>query len=193
MHRTFCGRAAAASGKRLRRLPEGQRALTVGVWLALGQALVVPLALEFAHPKHDMREPPMSQLISSLMRRTITSVAMDDTVAQVEALLASKRMTWVPVLERSRGEAVGVISAWDIVNFHAQKRNAATTQAWQMCSYKPIVVDIETPVALVASLMVERGIHHVVVTDCNGLAGVASSLDFVRTFLPESLQSDGRP
>lgn len=135
----------------------------------------------------------MSQLISSLMQRTISSVAMDDTVAQVEALLASKRMTWVPVLEPSRGEPVGVISAWDIVSFHAQKRNAATTHAWQMCSYKPIVVDVETPVALVASIMVARGIHHVVVTDRNGLAGVVSALDFVRTFVPESSHSNGRP
>jgi CBS domain-containing protein len=114
-------------------------------------------------------------------------------MAQVEALLVSKRMTWVPVLERPRGEAVGVISAWDIVSFHAQERDAATTQAWQMCLYKPIVVDIETPVALVASLMVERGIHHVVVTDRNGLAGVVSSLDFVRTFLPASQRSISRP
>jgi hypothetical protein len=32
--------------------------------------------------------------------------------------------------------------------------------------------------------MVERGIHHVVVTDSQGIAGVVSSLDFVRTFLP---------
>ena len=53
-----------------------------------------------------------------------------------------------------------------------------------MCSYKPIIVDIETPTALVAALMVERGIHHVVVTDRHGIAGVVSSLDFVRTFLP---------
>jgi CBS domain-containing protein len=135
----------------------------------------------------------MSQLISSLMQRTISSVDMDDTVAQVEALLATNHLTWVPVLGASRGQVVGAISAWDIVNFHAQKRNADTTLAWQMCSHKPIVVDSETPLALVASLMLEGGIHHVVVTDRNGLAGVVSSLDFVRTFLPEVKHSSGSP
>jgi len=54
-----------------------------------------------------------------------------------------------------------------------------------MCSYKPVVVDAETPIAVVAALMVERGIHHVVVTDRHGIAGVVSSLDFVRTFIPD--------
>lgn len=135
----------------------------------------------------------MSQLISSLMQPTVLSVGMDDTVAQVEALLVSNHLSWIPVLEPSRGEAVGVISATDIVSFHAQARDAAATRAWQMCTYKPIVVDIETPIALVAALMVERGVHHVVVTGRDEIAGVVSSLDFVRTFLPERAGPKSRP
>jgi len=135
----------------------------------------------------------MNEFISSLMQRSVTSVGMDQSVAQVEALLVSKRLTWVPVLNSSRREALGVISAWDIVGFHAQGRDAATTHAWQMCSYKPIVVDLETPIATVAELMVERNVHHVVVVDRNGIAGVVSSLDFVRTFVPEYNRSQSRP
>ena len=135
----------------------------------------------------------MNEFISSLMQRPVTSVGMDQSVAQVEALLVSKRLTWVPVLNSSSREALGVISAWDIVGFHAQGRDAATTHAWQMCSYKPIVVDLETPIATVAELMVERNVHHVVVVDRNGIAGVVSSLDFVRTFVPEYNRSQSRP
>lgn len=119
--------------------------------------------------------------ISSLMQRPVCSVSMDDSVAQVEALLASKGLTWVPVVEPAQGEVIGVIGASDLVGFHAQGRDAGATRAWQMCSYKPIVVDAGTPVATVAALMVERGIHHVVVTDANGIAGVVSSLDLVAT------------
>ena len=80
-------------------------------------------------------------------------------------------------------KSFGVISASDLVGFHAQGRDDAATRAWQMCSYKPIVVDPQTPVGIVTGLMVERGIHHVVVTDSNGIAGVVSSLDFVRTLI----------
>jgi CBS domain-containing protein len=128
----------------------------------------------------------MSPAISSLMQKPVCSVGLDDSVAQVEALLTSKHLTWVPVVDPTRREAIGVISASDLVGFHAQGRDAAATHAWQMCSYKPIVVDAATPVAEVATLMVERGIHHVVVTDRSGIAGIVSSLDFVRAFIPAS-------
>jgi len=125
----------------------------------------------------------MNPTIDTLMRSPVYSTSMDDSVADVEALLANKRLTWVPVVEPARGEVVGVISASDLVAFHAQGRDPASTRAWQMCSYKPIVVDAAMPVSMVAALMVERGIHHVVVTDRNGIAGIVSSLDFVRTFM----------
>ncbi|VTU36349.1 putative manganese-dependent inorganic pyrophosphatase [Variovorax sp. PBS-H4] len=124
----------------------------------------------------------MSQPISSLMQRPVSSVTMEDSVAQVEALLAGRRLSWVPVLEPARGEVAGVISASDLVAFHGQGRDPVATHAWQMCSYKPIVVDVATSLAQVAALMVERSVHHVVVTDGDGIAGVVSSLDFVRTF-----------
>lgn len=124
----------------------------------------------------------MNPPISSMMQRPVYSVTMEDSVAQVQALLAERHLSWVPVLEPARGEVAGIISASDLVAFHAQGRDAATTRAWQMCSYKPIVVDIGMPAARVAALMVERGIHHVVVTDGTGIAGVVSSLDFVRRF-----------
>ncbi|VTU21604.1 CBS domain-containing protein [Variovorax sp. RA8] len=124
----------------------------------------------------------MNPPISSMMQRPVYSVTMEDSVEQVQALLADRHLSWVPVLEPARGEVAGIISASDLVAFHAQGRDAATTRAWQMCSYKPIVVDIGTPAAQVAALMVERGIHHVVVTDGTGIAGVVSSLDFVRSF-----------
>ena len=44
---------------------------------------------------------------------------------------------------------------------------------------------------MVAALMVERGIHHVVVADRNGIVGVVSSLDLVRTFLPDDRRCSG--
>jgi len=54
-----------------------------------------------------------------------------------------------------------------------------------LCTYKPISVDQATPLGEVARLMVERRIHHVVVTGDAGLAGVVSSLDFVRNCIAD--------
>ena len=124
----------------------------------------------------------MSQPISSFMERQVWTVDMDDAVADVESLFARQSISWAPVLE-SKQTIVGVISTSDLLRFHAQGQDPTAVRAWQLCSYKPITVSPDTPVSEVARLMIESKIHHVVVTDNEGIAGVVSSLDFVRTFL----------
>ncbi len=124
----------------------------------------------------------MSQPISSFMERRVWTVDMDDTIAEVESLFARQGLSWAPVLESKRA-IVGAISAADLLQFHAQGQDPTAVRAWQRCSYKPIIVSPDTPVSEVARLMIESNIHHVVVIDSGGIAGVVSSLDFVRTFL----------
>lgn len=124
----------------------------------------------------------MSQPISSFMERKVRTVDMDDTIAEIDSLFAREGLSWAPVLESKR-TIVGAISASDLLQFHAQGQNPSAVRAWQRCSYKPITVSPDTPVSEVARLMLESKIHHVVVTDSEGIAGVVSSLDFVRTFL----------
>ena len=124
----------------------------------------------------------MKEPISSLMTPMAWSVDMDDTVTQVETLLSTKGLSWAPVLEAGR-VIVGVISASDLLQFHAQGGDAAKVRAWQMCTYKPITVDETTSLIEVAQLMLARQIHHVVVMRNDGIAGVVSSLDFVRAFI----------
>ncbi len=122
----------------------------------------------------------MSQPISSLMQREVCTADLDDSMAAVETLLADRRLSWVPVL--SGGAVLGVISATDLLQFHAEKRDADAVHAWQMCTYKPIAVEPATSVTEVARRMVEQRIHHVVVMEAGAVAGVVSSLDFVRAF-----------
>ena len=124
----------------------------------------------------------MSQPISSFMERQVWTVDIDDAVAEVESLFARQSISWAPVLESKR-MIVGVISTSDLLRFHAQGQDPTAVRAWQLCSYKPITVSPDTPLSEVARLMIERKVHHVVVTDNEGIAGVVSSFDFVRTFL----------
>ena len=124
----------------------------------------------------------MSEPVSSFMEPQVCSVDMEDTIAAVEALFVRRALSWAPVLE-SNGTIVGAISASDLLQFHVQGLDPAAVQAWQRCSYKPISVSPDTPISDVERLMIESKIHHVVVTDSQGIAGVVSSLDFVRTFL----------
>lgn len=124
----------------------------------------------------------MSQPISSLMQREVCTVDPDATVQSVEALMVARSLSWVPVVERS-GAALGIISSTDLLRFHADGKQATAVCAWQICTYKPITVSADTSASEVARLMVDTGIHHVVVTDGSDIKGVVSSLDFVRTFI----------
>jgi CBS domain-containing protein len=123
----------------------------------------------------------MNRPISSLMERQVTAIDFDDTVADIQGLFARKDLTWAPVLDAGRA-VVGVISAGDLLQFHGDSQDAAKVKAWQLCTYKPVVAAVDTAAAEVARQMVRRRVHHVVVTDAQGIAGVVSSLDFVRAF-----------
>ena len=123
----------------------------------------------------------MKQTISSLMQRDVCSVGADDTLQAVESTMVAKGLTWVPVVDES-GAVLGVISSLDLLRFHADGKDAAKVCAWQVCTYKPISVPADASLSDVARLMVEAGIHHVVVMDGGAIRGVVSSLDFVKTF-----------
>ncbi len=124
----------------------------------------------------------MSTTISSLMHTNVRTASMDDTVTAVEKLLKDNELSWVPVLEPG-GPVLGVISATDLLQFHAQQRDPQHVMAWQLCTYKPISVSPDASVAEVARLMVRHHIHHVVVMQGQTLRGVVSALDFVGRYV----------
>jgi CBS domain-containing protein len=119
--------------------------------------------------------------ISTLMQRAVKIVSLDDTVQEVEAFLARERLAWAPVLG-DRGEIVGVISVADLVRFHAQQGDPAMP-AWRQCTYRPMSVTGATPIDEVARLMIERHLHHVVVTEGDRIVGIVSSLDLLRSLI----------
>jgi CBS domain-containing protein len=125
----------------------------------------------------------MDKPISSLMTFPVRSVGMDDKVADIESLMTRQDLSWVPVVEPG-GAAVGVVTRSDLLQFHARRRDPAEVAAWLICSYKPISVEATATVGEVANLMLQRKLHHVVVTRNGSMVGVVSSLDFVRLATP---------
>ena len=121
----------------------------------------------------------MDKPVSSLMTFPVRSVGMDDKVDAIERLMTERDLSWVPVVEPG-GAAVGVVTKSDLLQFHALRRDPATVAAWLICSYKPISVEASASVGEVARLMLQRKLHHVVVTRAGQMVGVVSALDFVR-------------
>lgn len=126
----------------------------------------------------------MDKPVSTLMTFPVTTVRADDTVERVGEELRRHGLSFAPVVESPNAPPLGIVTAADLLQFQAAGRDPKSVFAWQICSYRPVEVAPDTPVADVARLMVERHIHHVVVMENNTMKGVVSSLDFVRQFIP---------
>ncbi len=123
--------------------------------------------------------------ISSMMTSQTRTVAVDDSVAHVEELLHSHQLSALPVTEGQDKAIVGIISARDLVHFHAARRDPETVRVWEICSYKPVQVSPDTTISQVAKLMVDKRLHHILVTRNNEVVGIVSSFDFVKKYVQE--------
>lgn len=128
----------------------------------------------------------MDQPVSSLMTAPAMTVSADDTVEAVGETLRRHGLSFVPVVESPNGAPIGIISAADLLQFQAARRDPQAVRAWEICSYTPVEVGPDAPVGEVARLMVERQIHHVVVMENKTIQGVVSALDFVKQFIPKA-------
>jgi CBS domain-containing protein len=124
----------------------------------------------------------MDRQIDSLMTRNVVTVDIDDTVESVERVLREGAFAFVPVVGR-HGKCFGVISASDIVRFHSRQENPKLKRAWEVCTHEVIEVPPGTTMHHVARLMLDKHVHHVVVTDAGQVTGVLSSLDLINRFI----------
>jgi len=124
----------------------------------------------------------MDKAVSRMMTKSVWTVDTEDSIERVSGLLNTHRLTSVPVVD-SKGVVFGIISAADLLHFHAEKKNPKIVRAWELCTYKPIEVGPATPVNEVARLMVKNSIHHVLVTENGLIMGFVSSLDFIEQYI----------
>ncbi len=131
----------------------------------------------------------MNNPISDMMTKSVWTANTEDTIDKVEDLLNLHRISSVPVVD-SEGVIFGIISAPDLIHFHAERKNAKAIRAWEICMHRPIEVSPSMPIGDVAKLMVNNRIHHVVVTENRRVQGFVSALDFVEQYV---LQDAAKP
>ncbi|PWF46757.1 CBS domain-containing protein [Massilia glaciei] len=150
---------------------------------ALPELAPVPAEVVAPAPPAAMAAPPAppaaaARPISFMMETNIKTVHAEDTVADVEQVLASNKFSSVPVVG-SNGAIVGMISCQDLVMFHAEKKVAAAVRAWEISRINNFEVGPATPVLEVAKLMIAHRMQHVAVTEHGVLLGLVSAIDFV--------------
>lgn len=92
------------------------------------------------------------------------------------------RVHAMPVLNAD-GTVFGIITATDCSQLRLSKKNPKAVKAWELCTYKPLVVGADTPAAQVARMMLKKRIHHVLVTEDGALRGIVSTFDFVQQYV----------
>lgn len=122
----------------------------------------------------------MHDPISSMMTTQTISVAMDASVAQVEEMMRKHQISALPVIDNDEGAIIGIVSVRDLMRLHAEKRDPGVVRAWEICTYKPLEMNPEASVSDVAKMMVEKGVHHVLISEKKHLVGIVSALDFVK-------------
>jgi len=101
------------------------------------------------------------------------------TLAQAEKMLREHNIRHLPVLEG--GKLIGVVSDRDlkmILGFKDVDANRVTVE--EACTFDPITVSPESNLDDVVSLMAEKKIGSVLVTDNNKLVGIYTWVDALR-------------
>ncbi len=140
-------------------------------------------------------------LVREIMSKHVVTVGMDDSLESVSALLSTRRIHHVVVLD---GRAVvGIVSDRDVLRASSpfMGTNAERTldlatlkkRVHQFMTRHPITVDPELPAQDAAKVLLERGISCVPVIDGEGsLQGIVTTRDLLRAAIRFDCFGSGR-
>jgi CBS domain-containing protein len=120
--------------------------------------------------------------VSTIMTTHAWSASIDDSLAEVEKIMAKRNLASVPVID-SKGVIYGIVNWRDLLRCRAAKTSLRSLRAWEVCASKPIIVSPDVPIHEVAKLMLEKEVPDVVVMDGDQIKGFVSTFDFVQRLL----------
>ena len=126
--------------------------------------------------------------IQDIMQAEVTSVPLGSTVEQSETIMLNTDRRCVPVLD-DQGECVGVLSHSDILRARNTKKDVASIWVKDIMSRNIISVTPRSSVDNTMQLMLDKGIHHILVLQEKKVCGIVSVIDLIqvekaRTFNP---------
>lgn len=109
----------------------------------------------------------------------IITARRDESVTQVIARLAERRIGALPVVEN--GEVIGIFSERDVIYGAARHGGDILAKRMDQVMISPaITVAPDTPILSALSLMTQRRIRHLPVVDAGQLTGFVSIGDLVK-------------
>lgn len=122
--------------------------------------------------------------IKNLMKSPLVTTVKTATIDYVRELMERKRIQAVPIVKDKDNLAIiGIITSSDlrgISDGSAIVADYMTNDTHQ--------VDIDADPEIAARIMLEEGVHHLLVEENNQVIGMLSSLDFVRLVAEKNFQ-----
>ena len=146
-------------------------------------------------------------IAKDIMTQEIVSVSPDLLVEKLAALLVENKISGAPVVD-DEGDLIGVVTESDLIdqtkNVHIptvvsildsflflespskmdeEIQKMVGRKVEDICTKKPIVVQADTPLSDVATIMAEKNLHTLPVMEENRLVGVIGKTDIIRTLI----------
>ncbi len=113
-------------------------------------------------------------IASDIMTRKVCTIHPEASAQEAAQLLDSRRISGAPVVDTD-GRLIGIITEADIIS----KVNRDGLCVADIMSHELLVVNEDTPVSEIASLLTERKIKRVPVVQDGNLVGIVSRADIV--------------
>ena len=128
----------------------------------------------------------MSVKVKEFMQSPVTSCTPNADVADVRDLMKLKNYSAIPIvtIEEENVQVEGIVTYHDLAGVYDDTVNVRQIMSKGVSTISSIASAREA-----ASVMVDQGIHHLVVVEGGEMIGMVSSLDFVRLvaqYQPES-------
>lgn len=114
-------------------------------------------------------------IASDIMTRRVHTTTPQASVQEVAQLLYRERISGVPVVDEHR-QIIGIITEADIIrNIERDERRVADVMSRNL-----VIVEEDTPVSEIATLLTERRIKRVPVVQAGRVVGIVSRADIVQ-------------
>ncbi len=115
-------------------------------------------------------------IASDIMTRRVHTTSPQASVQEVAQLLYRERISGVPVIDESSEQIIGMITEADIIrNIDRNDLKVAEVMSRQL-----FMVEEDTPVSEIATLLTERHIKRVPVVAAGRVVGIVSRADIVQ-------------
>jgi CBS domain-containing protein len=109
----------------------------------------------------------------------IDVINMELSVRDACHIMANSTHDHFPVVDANK-HVFGMLSPVDILRFLDTDGNPNSTKAWEICSHSLVTANTNLSPKQIAKIMLDSGVHHVLLKKENRIVGIRSLWDIVK-------------